>query len=118
VAASKLQLGRPKVYRSPGAAPSKGDGSGGGGGGGGGSERALSLPRPGDMSFNGGGSGGDSHSTGLVARRPNGGGGLMQQQQMQPLIPDTSYYESRAEAVRAAPFDSTFGAKNARNEQK
>jgi len=110
VAASKLQLGRPKVYRSPGAPlSSKGDGSGGGGGNG---ERALALPRPGGMSFDGGGGGGggDSHSTGLVSRRQNsGGGGLMQQQQMQPLIPDTSYYESRAEAVSGQLLNEEIG---------
>jgi hypothetical protein len=58
------------------------------------------LPRPngtsaslaeqqGDSGF-GGGSGGD-------VMRP--GGGIMAQSQQQPLIPDTSYYESRAEAV-------------------
>lgn len=93
VAASKLQLGRPKVYRSPGPAA---EGEGGDGG-----ARALVLPRPGGLSGGGPSSPGGGGSTGLVARRP-GGGMLLQQQHLQPLIPDTSYYESRAEAVRRA----------------
>ena len=94
---SKLQLGRPKVYRSPLA----GGGSGGGGGaavaGGGGG----GLPRPGGTLGEGGGGdggGGFKPSSALVARRP-GGQQLSQTQAMAPLIPDTSYYESRAEAV-------------------
>jgi len=33
----------------------------------------------------------------------------MQQQQMQPLIPDTSYYESRAEAVSGQLLNEEIG---------
>ena len=91
--AAKLLRGRPKVYgKSP-----AGDSGGAGGAGGGG------LPRPDGTlavretwSENGGrGRGGDG---GLV-KRPAKGGGLGMTQAVAPLIPDTSYFESRAEAV-------------------
>ena len=95
--ASKLQLGRPKVYgKSPGgnsALPrpdgtlavreswnESGAGSGGGAEGGG---------------YYGGGGGGGA----LVKRSPGRGGGMIGQAVQTPLIPDTKYFESRAEAV-------------------
>jgi len=44
----------------------------------------------------------------LTPRRSGGGIGLQQQQAMQ-LIPDQSYYESRAQAVRRARANELFG---------
>mmetsp|Transcript_17794 Transcript_17794/g.40760 ORF Transcript_17794/g.40760 Transcript_17794/m.40760 type:complete len:357 (-) Transcript_17794:189-1259(-) len=93
---SKLTRGRPKVYVTPEKQPRPA-----------GQPAGELLPRPGgtlgggstglagDSGFGGLGGGGGGGG-GVVARR---GGGMMRAQESAPLIPDTSYYESRAEAV-------------------